>query len=87
MGHGAATSSLGKNVNLEGERVVGLRAGQVDGRLPAFVLVPGVEFDVGAEALDDVDGELVLRGAAGDEVLRRSSCSGSASCTHSLPER
>src|SRR5665213_2922682 len=54
---------------LGGDGGVALRAGLVDGGFPAFDLHPGVELQVVAEVLEDVDLELVLRGASRDEVL------------------
>src|SRR6185312_1895293 len=56
---------------LGGDGGVALRAGLVDGGLPALVLQPRVELQVMSKILEDIDLELVLRGAHGDKVLGR----------------
>lgn len=66
LGRGA---ELGKPSQLHGCGGVFLQTGFVDGRLPSFVLDPGIHLEVGAEAFDDAGLELVLGSAAGDEVF------------------
>lgn len=48
---------------------VGGDAGVVDGGGPVLEVELAVEFELGAEALDDLEAEIVEGGAAGDEVL------------------
>ena len=62
---------LGEELDLRGDDDVALLAGLVDRGLPAFVLHPRIELNVVAQVLHDIDRELVLRCAVGDEVLGR----------------
>src|SRR5438105_4464376 len=64
----ACVDEFWKECDLEVERVVALSAGLVDRGLPGFALIPSVQFEVGAQALDYFHAELILGDAAGDEV-------------------
>ena len=54
---------------LEGGAGIGLQPGLVERNQPALILHVGLDFNIGSQALYQVEAEVVLGSAAGNEVL------------------